>query len=239
MQNIALIFAGGAGKRMNSRGKPKQFLEIYGKPIIIHTIEQFENHSRIDAICIVSIPEWKKKLEQMLLKYGIKKVKWIVNGGETALDSQFNGLKAIEVRDEKSVVLIHDGVRPLIDEKLITECIEAVYKFGSAITVAPAIETIVMSNGESNIVSSFDREKCLLARAPQCFFLDEILETHRKAIELDKHDFIDSVSMMLYFGKTIHIIQGPSENIKVTTPTDYYICRALMDARDNSQIYGL
>lgn len=242
MSNYALIFAGGVGSRMNSKARPKQFLEIHGKPIIIHTIEHFENHPEIDAICLVIVEEWLQYAKNLIEKYNFKKVKWIIPGGNSALDSQFKGLEAIENSvgySEEDIVLIHDGVRPLINEKLITDCIESVKKYGSAVTVAPAIETIIRTDKENLIADTVPRSECYLARAPQCFKIGEILKTHKKAKADNKYDFIDSTSMMLHYGYKLHTVEGPSENIKVTNPADFYICRALLDAKENSQIYGI
>lgn len=240
--NYALIFAGGVGSRMNSKAKPKQFLEIHGKPIIIHTIEHFEMHSEIDSICIVIIEEWLDYTKKLIEKYNIKKVKWIVAGGGSALESQFNGLNAIRKSNDysaDSVVLIHDGVRPLINEILISDCIKEVNRFGSAVTVAPAVETIIRTGKNNIIQDTFQRSECQLARAPQCFRIGEIIDAHEKAKAEGIYSFIDSTSMMLHFGYKIHTVEGPSENIKVTNPADFYICRALLDAKENSQIYGV
>ena len=236
--NIAVVFAGGVGRRMNSKAKPKQFLEINGKPIIIHTIEQFDNHDEIDAICIVSVKEWIDQVKALVKKYGIQKVRWIVEGGDTALDSQYLGLKAIDQKND-NIVLLHDGVRPLIDEKTISECISSVHKFGSAVTIAPATETIFEQNSEEFVEKIHDRSRCMLARAPQCFYLKDILNCHEVSISEGNHNFIDSASMMLHYGNKIHTVIGPSENIKVTTPADFYICRALLSAKEDSQLYGL
>ena len=238
--NYALIFAGGVGCRMNSKTKPKQFLEIHGKPVLIHTIEHFEKHSEIDGICVVCVKDWLDEAQNLIERFNIKKVKWLVAGGESALASQYNGLKAIHEKSEpKSIVLIHDGVRPLVDENLISKCISSVKEFGSAVTVAPAIETIVQVDGNNMITSTILRSECQLARAPQCFYLDEIVAAHEKAKISGNYDFIDSTSLMLHLGFSVHTVEGPSENIKVTTPSDFYICRALLDARENSQIYGI
>lgn len=128
--NIAVIFAGGVGKRMHSKECPKQFLKIYNKPIIIHTLEYFEKHPLIDAIVISCVEEWMPYLEELIYKYRIEKVKKVVVGGETGQLSIYNGLKAAEdvANGEKAIVLIHDGVRPLINAKLITDNIESVKK---------------------------------------------------------------------------------------------------------------
>lgn len=240
--NYALIFAGGVGSRMNTKARPKQFLEIHGKPIIIHTIEYFEEHSEIDAICVVIVEEWLEYTKKLLKKYNIKKVKWVIKGGESALESQYIGLNAIKISKDYSkddIVLIHDGVRPLINNKVITDCIDGVKKYGSAVTVAPAIETIIQTDETNMITRTFPRSKCQLARAPQSFKVKNILDAHIKAKNENVYDFVDSTSMMLYYGYKIHTIEGPVENIKVTNPIDFYICRALLDARENSQIYGV
>lgn len=236
----ALIFAGGVGSRMNSKAKPKQFLEIHGKPIIIHTIEHFEVHPEIESICVVIVPDWLDYMNSLVEKFNLKKVKWVIPGGNSALESQYNGLTAIEsVASKDDIILIHDGVRPLIDEKLITDCILATKLYGSAVTVAPATETIIRSDDDNTIMDTFPRAECQLARAPQTFFLGEILSAHERARSEGDYNFVDSTSMLLHYGKKIHTVEGPSENIKVTNPADFYICRALLDAKENSQIFGI
>ena len=240
--NYALVFAGGVGQRMNSKAKPKQFLEVHGRPILIHTLEHFENHPQIDGICLVCVADWLDYARQLLEKFNIKKVRWLVVGGSTALGSQYNGLKTMYesgVCTGEDIVLIHDGVRPLINEKLITDCIAAVEQYGAAVSVGPAVETVVQTDGDGMICSTIPRSECVLARAPQAFRLGGIIKTHETAIAEGKHDFIDSASMMLYHGQRIHTVEGPAENIKVTNPADFYVCRALLDARENLQIYGI
>ena len=115
----ALIFAGGTGQRMNSRSKPKQFLELHGKPILIHTLEHFQYHPLIDSICIVFLKGWESELQSLLERYAINKVKWLVEGGNTGHESVYNGLLAMKDSCQRDdIVLIHDGVRPLINEQL-------------------------------------------------------------------------------------------------------------------------
>lgn len=237
--NYALIFAGGVGNRMNSRAKPKQFLEIHGKPIIVHTIEHFQKCEAIDGICVVIVPNWFDYMRALVEQYRLTKVKWIVKGGDSALGSQYNGLRAIDSADERDIVLIHDGVRPLIDEDLIERCINGVKEYGSAVTVAPAIETIIQVDDNHMIQTTIPRETCQLARAPQCFYLKDILSAHERARQEGNYSFVDSTSLLLHYGMQIHTVTGPSENIKVTNPADFYICRALLDAKENSQIYGI
>ena len=239
--NIGVIFAGGVGKRMNSRVKPKQFINVYGKPIIIHTLEVFEEHEEIDGIVVACLKDWIPYLEELLEKFNIKKVKKIVPGGGSGQESIYNGLAAAEelAAGEKSIVLIHDGVRPLIYKKTISDNIASVKEHGSAITSVTVKETVLVVSKDNSIDSVPKREDTRLARAPQSFYLDEIIGAHRKAMAENRYDFIDSCSMMQYYGKKLYLIEGPQENIKITTPDDFYTMRALLDAKEEAQIYGL
>ena len=236
----ALIFAGGSGTRMNSKSRPKQFLQFYGKELIIHTLENFQNHDEIDGIAVVCIEEWIPYLNKLLEKYGIDKVKAVVFGGVTGQESIFKGLKAIKTfdKDEKSIVLIHDGVRPFINEDVISSCIKTVKEKRSAITVVPATETIITSE-DGKISTITDRSKCCLARAPQCFYLDDILDAHHKAIKDGNLNMIDSASLMKFYGHELYTVQGNADNIKITTPTDFYTFKAVYEVRENQQIFGL
>lgn len=237
--NIAVIFAGGIGQRMKTTNRPKQFLEMHGKPIIIYTLEHFENHKDIDAVAIACVEEWIPYMKELLEKYHITKVKRIVPGGETGQMSIYNGLCAAKeiAGDEKSVVLIHDGVRPLINADVITDNIESVKKNGSAITSAIVKETIMVVKEDNSIDYVPERANSRVAKAPQSFWLDDILEAHHRAQREGRKDFIDSCTMMKHYGYNLFLIDGPYENIKITTPDDFYTMRALLDAQENAQIY--
>lgn len=239
--NIAVIFAGGVGSRMNTKSRPKQFLDLNGKPVIIYTLELFDNHQGIDAIVAVCIESWIPFLEKMLKKFEINKVVRIVPGGETGQLSIFNGLCAAEEyavgkEDMNPVVLIHDGVRPLITEQTISDNIAKVTECGSCITCIPATETFVVKNGDSLDIP--ERKNSLIARAPQSFRLNEILSAHRKALAEERRDFVDSCTLMNHYGYELGLIEGPMENIKITTPTDYFIFRAMVEVHENQQIFG-
>ncbi len=244
--NVALIFAGGTGIRMNSRTKPKQFLELHGKTIIMHTIEHFENHEDIDFIVVVCIKDWMNELMHDLKINAIKKVVCVVEGGETAQASIYNGLLCIKKElkkfdlnnNEKTIVLIHDGVRPLIDAKLISANISCVKEYGNAVTVSREFETLTLVDENDNISQVNDREKVRIARAPQSFYFEDILKVHEQAIQDQINGVVDSASIMNQYGYKVHTIIGPTENIKVTTATDFYIFRALLDAKESSQIFG-
>ena len=238
--NIVIIFAGGTGQRMNTRTVPKQFLELHGKPIIVYTIEQFQQHPLIDGIVVVMLENWIDHFKGLVKRYCLDKIAAVVPGGDSGQASIYNGLKkASELYTPDSTVLIHDGVRPLIDEKTITSAIECVKEHGSAITVSPAIETITLEDSSGKIGQIIDRSKCKLAKAPQCFVLDDILSAHEKAISEGKNDFIDSASLMQYCGYDLYTVECSPENIKITTPSDFYIFRAIVDAKEGSQIYGI
>ncbi|MCH5216319.1 MAG: 2-C-methyl-D-erythritol 4-phosphate cytidylyltransferase [Muribaculaceae bacterium] len=238
MKNIAIIFAGGSGKRMNTKSRPKQFLEFRSKPIIIYTLELFDNHPQIDGIVIACLEEWIPYLQKMIRKFEISKVQAIVPGGETGQDSIRAGLEAAEtIGDKDSIVLIHDGVRPLITEQTITDNIECVRQFGTCITCIPATETFIVSRSDGGLDIP-TRADSHIARAPQSFRLGDILAAHRRAVEEGRHDFIDSCSMMSHYGYKLHTIEGPIENIKITTPTDYFIFKAMVDVHENQQIFG-
>lgn len=240
--NIPLIFAGGSGVRMNTKSRPKQFLDLNGKPIIIYTIEIFDNHPDIDAIVVVCLESWIPFLKKMLKKFEINKVVNIIPGGATGQDSIYKGLCAAEEfaheqGEENPIVLIHDGVRPLINEETITDNISKVKECGSCITTVPAIETVIIDRHDGSLDIP-KRNDCMMARAPQSFYLKDIISAHRRSQAEGKNDFIDSCSLMSHYGYKLGLIQGPVENIKITTPTDYFVFRAMVEVHENQQIFG-
>lgn len=237
--NIALIFAGGVGTRMRTKDKPKQFLMVHGKPIIVHTIEIFEQHQEIDGIVIACLEEWISYMEEMKYRYRLDKIKAIVPGGKTGQLSIYNGLCAAKkiYGEEDNIVLIHDGVRPLITAQTISDNIKSVKKFGSAITCANVTETVILVGDNENTVQQVpSRQHSRLAKAPQSFWLKDILEVDRRAIADGKTNMIDSCTMMRAYGHELAVVVGSNENIKITTPDDFYIFRALYDARENQQL---
>ena len=242
MSNVAVIFAGGTGQRMNTRTRPKQFLELHGKPIIVYTLEAFNSHSGIDGIIVVMLENYIGYMQDLVRKYALDKVRKVVPGGKSGQESIYNGLcAASEFYGQEDIVLIHDGVRPLIDEETISANIRCVKEHGTAITVTAAIETITMKDETGAVGTIIDRSQCELARAPQSFLLGEILSVHRMAGSGKENaaSFIDSASMMKHYGYKLYTVEGKPENIKITTPSDYYIFRAMVDARENSQIFGI
>ena len=242
--NIAVIFAGGSGTRMHSKDKPKQFLMIHGKPIIVHTLELFQEHEEIDGIVVSCIEDWIPYMEEMKFRYRLDKIAKIVPGGKTGQLSIYNGLCAAKecfgLKSDKfgedNIVLIHDGVRPLIDHKTISDNIRSVKETGSAITCTEAKETVILVDSDANVTDIPSRSACRIAKAPQSFYLKDILDVHEKALRDHEENMIDSCTMMMRYGYHVSVVIGPYENIKITTPDDFYTFRALYDARENEQL---
>ena len=221
-------------------GTPKQFLEVYGKPIIIYTLEKFQNNKNIDAIVIACLKDKIDYCWDLVERFGITKVRNIVAGGSCGQESRHNALKAANEISEsdEDIVLIHDGVRPLIDDELINNNIKSVKKYGSAITCVEQKETVTLVDENNKIKSTTDRSKTRIARAPQSFYLSEILKIHEKAVIDGNTDTIDSCTLMKMYKKDLYIVLGGSENIKITTPDDYYIFKAILQAKESSEIFS-
>lgn len=240
-KNVAVIFAGGSGVRMGS-GTPKQFLEVNGKPIIIHTLDIFEEHPLIDEIYIACKEDCINKLKKYIERFWIKKVKKIVPGGTSALDSIYNGLKAAkEDNEDSAIVLIHDGVRPCITAELINDVIYTVKTKGSAVTCTAMFETPIMSHGGEFVEEVPSRDDFYTAQAPQCFYLGEVLAAHDK-IRPNNPEYkgmVDTCTLMRSVGKEVVIVKGNRGNIKVTTPEDLYIFRAMLQYTETQDAFGL
>ncbi|MDR1370520.1 MAG: 2-C-methyl-D-erythritol 4-phosphate cytidylyltransferase [Dysgonamonadaceae bacterium] len=235
----ALIFAGGTGQRMNTRAKPKQFLELHGKPVIIYTLEHFEIHPEIDSIIVACLENWIQDLGRMLRQYAFEKISRIVPGGDGSDKSIYNGLKALDGKcAPDDIVLIHDGVRPLINAELISANIAKVKELGVAITAEAATESIVRLDGDDRIAEVPPRAKMYSAKAPQSFRYGMIWGLYQRA----RHDgvrAIDSAHLCSIYGVEMYTVQSTPNNMKITTPADYYIFRALFEAMENEQILGI
>lgn len=239
-KNIAIIFAGGSGARMGS-GMPKQFLEVAGKPIIIHTLDLFEEHDMIDKIYIACKAEYIKHLKRLIEKNLIKKVAGIVPGGTTGQDSIYKALRlAYDENDGDDIVLIHDGVRPHITSAVISENIECVKTNGSAITCTPLFETPVVSLDGKTIEDVPSRDGFFTAQAPQSFFLKDVIEAHEQMRKINPSytGITDTCTLMKKLGREVVMVQGNRGNVKVTTPEDLYIFHGLVQYHEVEQIFG-
>lgn len=242
--NIALVFAGGVGKRMKTSGTPKQFLEIYNKPILAYTIEKFQHNENVDAIVVVSLKEYIDKTKKIIKTYDLNKVVGITEGGKTSKESIYNGLLYIKNNlkpNKNDLVLIHDGVRPIITNKLINKNITTAKKYGNAISSSPAIETICSrETNQSDVIKEIqNRELCLVGKAPQTFFFGEILESYESVINDEDYQFVDSASLMMKKGVELHFVECSTSNIKITTPYDFYILKGILEAEENFHAFGI
>lgn len=226
--NIAIILAGGSGTRMGS-DIPKQFIDIYGKPLIIHTIESFDANPNIDSIAIACKKEWQEDLRIWIRKYGINKVQWIVDGGDTRQESIYKSLMTIGKEcGEDDIVVIHDSARPLISQRIINENIEGAKEFGAVDTVIPSADTIVKSIDENTIDSVPLRKELYLGQTPQSFKYSMILDAHNKAIENNNLEATDDCQLVLALNKDVHLVRGDKLNFKITTFEDLLLLKAVI-----------
>ena len=234
----ALIFAGGTGQRMSTRDTPKQFLELHGKPVIIYTIEHFEQHPEVDRVVVVCLESWIPELRRLLHRYDVCKVTTIVPGGPTGDVSIYLGLTAMrDTTADDDIVLIHDGVRPLIDERLLTENIAAAREHGAAVTGERVAESIVRVDGAQDIVDVPPRDQMYVAKAPQSFRYGLIHELYTWA-RTEGVGTIDSAHLCHLRGVRPRVVLSTPQNIKITNPTDYYVFRALYEVKENRQLLG-
>lgn len=240
MKNIAIIFAGGTGQRMGSE-VPKQFLKVCGKEIIIHTLELFEVNENIDEIYVACIEEWVPFLNDLIRKYDIDKVKRVFPGGNSGQDSIFIGLSEVKKDHDEAVVLIHDGVRPLVSQETITNCVKDVYEYGSSITVTPCYETPIYSRDGVTVEGMPLRSEMYTAQAPQCFELNSLYNMHvlERMSNPNYDGIVDSCGLMFKHGIKCHFVLGNRGNIKVTTPEDFYTLIGNLNARDYESFLNL
>lgn len=227
--NVAIILAGGRGTRMGVVDQPKQFLDVYGKPVIIHTMEMFDNHLEIDKIAVVCLDEWHDDLRRWLRKYDINKVKWIVSAGTTRQESSYNGLKAIQSDvSSDDIVVIHDSARPLVSSKVISENINAAIKYRAVDTVIPASDTIVKSTNDLTIAEIPVRKELYIGQTPQSFMYSEIFNAHLNAQTSELIDSTDDCRLILNQGGSVYLVEGEKLNFKITTMEDLLLLKAIV-----------
>ena len=233
MRRLAIIFAGGSGVRMGS-AIPKQFLELDGKPVLAHTLELFERHPCIDGIYLVVNADYVEQAPEFARRWGVSKLCGVTAGGSSAQESIYNGLTYAAAREpDDSIVLLHDGVRPYVTPEVITANVEAVEKFGSAITYTPCYETIVLSKDGAAIDAIPYRRESYTAQAPQSFRLGDILAAHERirARPEGYADMVDQATICFTLGLPVHLVPGNRGNLKITTPEDIVTLEALLKWR--------
>jgi len=230
--NIALIIAGGVGARMG-QDIPKQFINVYDKPVIVYTMEAFQKHPQIDVIEIVCIDDWKGALLAYAKQFGIAKLENIVSGGKNGQDSIRNGLFDIYERhsDPRDVVLIHDAIRPMVSEEVITDNIRVCRENGNAITVVPCTAAMLKTYDSQSTTEQVPRDYLKITQTPQAFFVNDIIEAHKEALEKGITNSVASCTMYIELGRRLFMSEGSEKNIKLTTTEDIEIFKALLNAR--------
>lgn len=238
--NVGIVFAGGTGQRMNNAAMPKQFLELYGKPIIIYTLEVFQNHPEIDEIIVPCVEGWEAYLQELANKYNISKLSKIIPGGKNTQESKLHALRSLKtICKSTDIVVMHDAVRPLISSELISNNIKCVKENGNAITADPFTETGVVSTDGKTVESTIERHKLYIAKAPQSFYFEQALWAHEEGENLPDTITIDTCTILNHFSHPLHFVACDSHNIKITTPGDYYVFKALYDFNESKNVLGV
>ena len=228
---------------MRSSGMPKQFLEVFGKPIIVYTLEKFERCEEIDATIVSCNAAWIDYLKAFVEKYNLRKLKAVIAGGKDRQGSVINGIKCIRElgADDDDIVVIHDGVRPLVQESIISENIRIAAKYGSAITARPVVESVVITNSDEARFDDFQkRDDTYSLTSPQTFQLKTLADAYNKMESTDTPiPLLDAALIYTYLGNSIHIIKETNQNIKITTAEDYYILKAMLELQENKSVFGI
>ncbi|MBP3511284.1 MAG: 2-C-methyl-D-erythritol 4-phosphate cytidylyltransferase [Prevotella sp.] len=228
--NIGLIIAGGSGNRMG-QDIPKQFMHVDNCPIIIHTMMCFQMHPDIQAIAVVCLKGWETVLQSYANQFCIDKLRWIFPGGETGMESIHNGIYGLKEAgcDGDDMVLIHDSVRPLLSQDIISSNIATCNAYGYAITGIKCREAILESEDGFSAEKSIPRDKLIRTQTPQTFRLKNIIKAHEEAREMGITNSVASCTLIAEVGgRKMHIVPGSEKNIKITTVEDLEIIKALM-----------
>lgn len=223
---FAIIVAAGIGERVNSV-TPKQYLPLLGKPILAHTLDVFEKSPWIGEVIVVINPLHEEIFrKEVWARYGYRKVKKYILGGETRQESVYRGVREVKNRRD-DFVLIHDGVRPLVDEKILKRCVEAVIRSEAVCCAMPCVDTIKRSLDGEVIDETLDRQKIWRAQTPQAFRISLIWEALERARE-EGFQGTDDSSLVERMGKSVHLVLGSEDNLKITTPQDLILAEELL-----------
>lgn len=229
--NIALILAGGKGQRMHQE-IPKQFLNVNDKPVIIYTLEAFQSHPDIDKIDVVCVDGWRDILKAYARQYHIDKLDWVVSGGENGQSSIRNGVFEAEKRyAPDDIILVHDGIRPMVSHEIISDCIIQCKRHGSAVVATPCNTVALRKTSLEASSEVVPRDQLALTQTPQAFPLKKLADAHRRALERGITNSIASCTLMVELGEQVHFSIGAETNIKLTTPDDLKIFKALLALR--------
>ena len=231
--NIAMIIAGGKGTRMN-QNIPKQFLNIHDKPVIVYTMQAFQKHPEIDAILVVCLDGWQEILKAYARQFNITKLRWVVSGGENGQESIHNGLAELEKECKKDdLIMVHDAIRPNVSQEIISNSIAECRLHGSAITVIPCVEAMLLREEENGTSAKalISRDALARTQTPQTFPVSRLLWAHEEAERRGITNSTASCTLMVELGETVHFCPGSEKNIKLTTKDDFEIFKALLMAR--------
>ena len=233
--NIAIIIAGGVGNRMG-QSIPKQFINVYDKPVLMYTLEGFEKHPMVDAIEVVCIEGWENVVWSYARQYNISKLKWIVKGGATGQESIRNGVYNLEDKSAPDdIIIVHDGIRPLVDAEVLTDVINKAQQYGNAVTSLPYNEQIfvVSEDDESTTTQFIPRETIRRVSTPQAYRFDLLDEKYHEAYEkgIGIHGSHYTNTMMVELGVRLHFAAGSDKNIKLTTPDDLELFKGYLNKK--------
>jgi 2-C-methyl-D-erythritol 4-phosphate cytidylyltransferase len=222
--NIAIIIAGGSGNRMG-QDIPKQFINVHDKPILIYTLESFQHHEDIDAIGVVCIEGWENMVKAYANQFNITKLRWIVKGGSSAQESIRNGVYALEgTCSDDDIIIVHDGIRPLVEPTVLTAVIAKAKEYGNAVTSMPYNEQIFMvsEDDETTTTQYIPREQLRRVSTPQAYRFDLLDSKYHEAYEkgIGIHGSNYANTMMVQLGVRLHFALGSDKNIKLTTKDD-------------------
>lgn len=221
-RNYAIILAGGVGSRVGA-DRPKQFVEILGKPVLAYTIEIYQNHPEIDGIEVVCVKSHVDYLKEMVSKYNYNKVKWICLGGATFQDSVYNGVQNLEGEiNGRDVVMIHYGAAPFTSVEIISDAIRVCHEKGNAVSATPCFQLMGSNDGNGLSRSWVDRDKYVQIACPQCFKFNYIQQLYEEAIDKNLLSKVEphTTSLMYLMGRTLHLSYGDQSNVKITTKED-------------------
>ena len=229
--NIAMLIAGGTGQRMGQE-IPKQFLNVHDKPVIIYTLEAFQRHPEIDDIAVVCLVDWMHVLEVYARQFNITKLKHIIPGGDSGQTSICNGVFELEKHyGREDFVLVHDAIRPMVSNVVISDCLRVAQAYGNAITVIPCAEAMVMTEDQQSSEALYPRERLKRTQTPQAFRLGAICDLHREALARGITNSVASVTLMIELGHKVYFSRGSEKNVKLTTVEDIDIFKALLAAQ--------
>ena len=221
-KNYAIILAGGVGSRVGA-DRPKQFVEILGKPVLAYTIEAYQNHPEIDGIEVVCVKSHVDYLKEMVSKYNYNKVKWICLGGATFQDSVYNGVQNLDGEiNGRDVVMIHYGAAPFTSAKIISDAIRVCHEKGNAVSATPCFQLMGSNDGNDMSRNWVDRDKYVQIACPQCFKFNYIQQLYEEAIDKNLLSKVEphTTSLMYLMGRTLHLSYGDQSNVKITTKED-------------------